>query len=252
MRSISRRRVDLRVDGALFAVLQRHDLLRLAEVHPARQLAHDHDVEAFDQLALQRGGVGERRIADGRAQVGEQAEVLAQPQKPGLGAYRVGHAVPLGAADGAEDDRVGLLRLLHRGVGDGDAVLVVGGAADEVGLGRELGAARLVEEVDDALDLGDGFNADPVAGKEEQVIGGHAVKGPDGGGKGAVLLAAGACRGKGRAAQKKAPEKKRRKPFSVDRVPSPARMPLSTRRIVPPVMMATDASTMAICSSAWP
>ena len=107
------RRVDLRVDGALLAVLERDDLLRLAEVHAARQLAHDHDVEALDQLALQRGGVGERRIADGGAQVGEQAEVLAQPQEAGFGAHRIGNAVPLRTADGAEDDRVRLLRLRH-------------------------------------------------------------------------------------------------------------------------------------------
>jgi hypothetical protein len=58
-------------------------------------------------------------------------------------------------------------------------VLVIGRPADEVGLGRELGAAGLVEEVDDALDLGDGFNAYPVAGQKEQVVRGHAVTGPD-------------------------------------------------------------------------
>ena len=79
------RRVDLRIDGAAFAVFERHDFLRLAEIDAARQLAHDHDVEAFDQLALQARGVGERRIADGRAEVGEQVEVLAQPQQAGFG-----------------------------------------------------------------------------------------------------------------------------------------------------------------------
>ena len=81
-------RVDLRVDGALLAVLERHDLLRLAEIDAAGQLAHDHDVEALDDLALQRGGIGERRVADRRAQIGEQAEILAQAQQPGLGALR--------------------------------------------------------------------------------------------------------------------------------------------------------------------
>ena len=104
------RGVDLRVDGALLAVLQRDDLLGLAEIDAAGQLAHDQDVEALDELALQRGGVGERRIADGRAQVGEQAEILAQPQQAGLGAHVVGDLVPLRAADGAEQHGVGRLR----------------------------------------------------------------------------------------------------------------------------------------------
>ena len=54
--------VDLRVDGALLAVAEVADLLRLAEIDAAGQLAQDEDVEALDQLALQRGGVGERRI----------------------------------------------------------------------------------------------------------------------------------------------------------------------------------------------
>ena len=59
------RRVELRVDGALLAALQRDDLLGLAEIDAAGQFAHDDDVEAFHHLPLERGGVGERRIADG-------------------------------------------------------------------------------------------------------------------------------------------------------------------------------------------
>ena len=168
------RRIDLGIDGALLAILERDDLLGLAEINPARQLAHDHDVEAFDQLALQRGGIGQRRIADGGAQVGEEPEVLPEPQQPGLGAHRIGHLVPLGAADGAEDHGVGLLRFLHHGVGDGNAVLVVGRPADEIAFGLEPAAlGALVEERDDALDLGDGFDADPVSGQQQQVKSGH-------------------------------------------------------------------------------
>jgi hypothetical protein len=74
------RRIHRRVDGALLAVLQRHDFLRLAEVGAAGQLAQDQDVEAFDQLALETRGFGERGVADRRAQVGEQVEFLAQAQ----------------------------------------------------------------------------------------------------------------------------------------------------------------------------
>ena len=59
--------VDLRVDAALLAVAEVDDLLRLAEIDAAGQFAHDEDVEPFDDLRLQRGGGGQRRIADGRA-----------------------------------------------------------------------------------------------------------------------------------------------------------------------------------------
>ena len=64
--------VDLGVDGALLAVAEIGDGLRLAEIDAAGQLAQDHDVEPLDQLALQRRGIRQRRIAHGRAQVGEQ------------------------------------------------------------------------------------------------------------------------------------------------------------------------------------
>ena len=108
MRSISPRVIDLRVDGALRAVLERHDLLRLAEIDAAGEFAHDDDVETLDDLALQRGCVGQRRIADRRANIGEQAEILAQAQQAGLGAHGIGNRIPFRPADGAEEHGVGL------------------------------------------------------------------------------------------------------------------------------------------------
>ena len=45
--------VNLRVDSALLAVAQIDNFLGLAEINPAGQLAHDHDVEPVDQLALE-------------------------------------------------------------------------------------------------------------------------------------------------------------------------------------------------------
>ena len=50
----------------------------LAEVDAARELAHDEQVGALEDLALERAGVVERRQRAHRAQVGEQAEALAQ------------------------------------------------------------------------------------------------------------------------------------------------------------------------------
>src|SRR6476469_10291416 len=94
--------VDLGIHGALLAVAQILDLLRLTEIDAAGQLAHDHDVETVNLVALERGGVGERRIKDGGAAIGEELEVLTQPQQPGLWALVVSDAVPFGAANRAE------------------------------------------------------------------------------------------------------------------------------------------------------
>ena len=169
MRSISPRRVDLRVDAAPLAVLERHDLLRLAEIDAAGELAHDDDVEALDHLALERGGVGERRVAHRRPEIREQAEFLAQAQEPGLGALLIGHVGPFRAADGAEQHGVGLLRPLHGGVGDRDLMGVVGRAADEVGLGLEGCDAAPAEPGDELLDLARDLRPDAVAGQEKEL-----------------------------------------------------------------------------------
>ena len=161
--------VELRVDGALGAVLERHDLLRLAEIDAAGELAHDHDVEAFHHLALERGGIGQRRIADRRAQVGEEAEILAQAQEARLGAHRIGNAIPFRAADGAEEHRIGSLSAIHGGFRDRRAVRVIGRAADEIRLGLEADAP-LAEPAHDLLDLAHDLRADAVAGEKEKLV----------------------------------------------------------------------------------
>ena len=106
--------VDLGIDCALLAVAEIGDGFRLAEIDPAGQLAHDHDVEAFDQFALEAGSI--RPAPDSTTagpQIGEQPEVLAQPQQPGFRPHLIGHAVPFRTADRAEDHRVGGLGLCH-------------------------------------------------------------------------------------------------------------------------------------------
>ena len=166
--------VDLGIDGALLAVAEIGDGLRLAEIDPAGELAHDHDVEALDHLALQAGGVRQRRIAHRRTQIGEQAEVLAQPQQPGLGARLIGNAVPFRAADRAEDHgvarpsacaMVASVMLCLAGV--------IGRAADQALLGLEMRDALRVEPVDQALHLRHHFGADAVAGEKQQFVGRH-------------------------------------------------------------------------------
>ncbi len=82
-------------------------------------------------------------VADGRAEVGEQAQVLAQAQDGLLGAQRALELVVLPVADGAEQDGVGLLGQLERGFGQRMAVRLVGGAADRRGFqSRTSGPGR--------------------------------------------------------------------------------------------------------------
>ena len=161
--------VDLRVDAALLAVAEIDDLLRLAEIDAAGELAHDQDVEAFDHLLLQRRGGGERRIADRRPQIGEQLQVLAQPQQAGLGTDLVGHLVPFRPADGAEQHRVGGHRLCHVGFGDRLAMRVVGAAADQPFVeSRSRRRARAFMAAISFFTSRHRLGADAVAGKQEK------------------------------------------------------------------------------------
>ena len=92
--------VDHRVPGD---VLPRRDalLLALAKVDPADELAHDDDVDAAGDRFLERR-VDDQRVGRkvGRADVGVQAEGLAQGEQARLWAHFTVHA-PFGTADGA-------------------------------------------------------------------------------------------------------------------------------------------------------
>ena len=160
MRSISSARVDAEVGGGVLGARL------LAEVDPAGQLAHDEQVGALDPLAPQRRGVIERRQRLDGAQVGVQAEPLAQPEQALLGTrrLRVG-GVPLGAADGREQHRVGGAAGGERLVGERGAVGVDRGAAEGVLLELEVadGAQQLERR---RHDLG----ADPVSGQRDDAV----------------------------------------------------------------------------------
>src|SRR4051794_28237480 len=76
------RAVETRVErAAVMATL-------VAEVDAAGQLAHDEQVGSIDALAAQRARVVEGRQRTDGAQVGEQAETLAQPEQPLLRSWR--------------------------------------------------------------------------------------------------------------------------------------------------------------------
>jgi hypothetical protein len=106
--------------------------------------------------------VGELLVADRRAEVGEQAQVLAQAQDGLLGAQRAFELVVLPVAHGAEQHGVGGLGQVQRAVGQRVAVGLVGGAADQAvsvhlelqvqhvqhlhGLGHDLGADAVTRQ----------------------------------------------------------------------------------------------------------
>ena len=85
------------------------DAARLAEVDAGGELADDEDVEAGDDVALERGEVGERVEALGGAEVGVEVHLLAQAQEAALGLEREVELVVLRAADRAEENGVGRL-----------------------------------------------------------------------------------------------------------------------------------------------
>ena len=165
--------VDLGIDGALLAVAEIGDGLRLAEIDAAGEFAHDDDVEALDRFALEARGIGERRIDDGGADIGEQAELLAQPQQPRFRPRFVRHLVPFRPADGAENHRVRRVRLRHGRVGDRHLMRVIASAADQPFLGLEIGDARFGVEAEQPFHLGHDFRADAVAGEKEEIEGAH-------------------------------------------------------------------------------
>ena len=139
----------------------------VAEVDAAGQLADDEQVGAGDPLLAQRAGADQGRAGPDRAQVGVEAHALAQAEQALLGARRVGvGGVPFGAADGAEQDRVGGPAGLQHLVGEGGAVGVDRAAADQALVELEL-AQRLQQLPRGGDDLG----ADPVAGQDDYARG---------------------------------------------------------------------------------
>jgi len=140
------------------AIDRRAATARLAEVDVAGQLADDQDVQARHQLGLEAGGPHQLLVADGRAEVGKQAQVLAQAQNGLFGAQGPVELVVLPVAHGAKQHRIGRFGQGQRGLGQGVAVRVVGGAAHQ-GLLHLEGQAQGLEHLDR---FGHDFGADAV------------------------------------------------------------------------------------------
>ena len=104
-------------------------------------------------------------VADSRAEIGEQAERLAQAEDRLLGPQASFQRVVLPVADGAEQHGVGGLGKRQRRLRQGMAVRLVGSAADQGMLGLE----RQVEAAENAYGLGDDLDADAVAGQDRNL-----------------------------------------------------------------------------------
>ena len=122
----------------------------------------------LDELALQRARVVQGRDRLDRAQVGEQAEALAQAEQALLGAGLVGvGGVPFRTADRGQQHGVGVPARAERLVGQGRAVGVDRSAAEDVLLVLEIRAGSLQYLEGRGGDLG----ADPVTGEEDDARG---------------------------------------------------------------------------------
>src|SRR5919106_1568296 len=117
----------------------------ISEVDPSGELANDEQVGSPDPLLAQGAGMGEGGAGTDRTQVGVQAEALAQAEQSLLGPGGVGvGALPLRAAHGAEQHRVGLGAGGEHLVRERGPVLVDARAADEL-----IGDLELADRVEE-------------------------------------------------------------------------------------------------------
>ena len=137
----------------------------MPEVDAAREFAHDHQVQAADHLGFQCRGPCKLRVEDRRSQVGEQPEAGAQSKQPLLGAQRALQRLPLWAAYGPQQYRVGCLCLCEGLVGQWLAVGLVAGPADRTLAQLGVEAVMILQAVDDLDGLANDLRTDPVTRK---------------------------------------------------------------------------------------
>ena len=156
------------VGGALSARIGFQAML--AEIDVAGEFAHEIDVHVAGAVGPQRRKAPERRVQIDRAKIDVQPQRLAQRQQTGFGALGERHGIPLGSADGAEQNGVGGPASRERFGGEGFARRVDGASAE-----RELGEVELVAEFRGAFlqhahgDAHD-FRADAVARQEDNFL----------------------------------------------------------------------------------
>src|SRR5579863_7677473 len=77
--------VDFRVDADPAAVGARLDAARLAEINPARQFAHDHQIEPGDEFGLEAGSLGERLETTAGRRLAKRSNSLRSRRMPSSG-----------------------------------------------------------------------------------------------------------------------------------------------------------------------
>ncbi len=141
----------------------------LAEIDAAGQFAEDDQIDAFDDLLLQRRTVRHHWRDLQRPQIGEQAHGLADRQQAFLGPALA--AVPFGTADGAQQDRVGGDAGGAGRLWQGLARLVDGGAADQMFGEVEAVAIEVADHRQDVARGARHLRSDAVAGQQDDIIG---------------------------------------------------------------------------------
>ena len=136
----------------------------LAEVDAADQLAYDDEVDALiDDGLFQRGGIGQLGPDFSRAVVGVQAHAGAQPQQALFGAFFAGQSLPLGTADGTQQDTVSVFAFFQFGFRQ-RVTEFVDGLAAHVGAGIGKGMAVSGRDfIQDTHRLGHDLRAGAVA-----------------------------------------------------------------------------------------
>ena len=142
---------------------------RLTEVDVAGQLAKDEDVEPGNDLRLERGGRRQRFIGQGRTQVGEQAQVLADAEDAALGPQLAWQVVVLRPAHGTHENGIGGAGRLLRGFGIGAAFGIDRRAAQQAERPTQV-FAFMFQQFQHLDRLGDDLGADAVAGQDEDVL----------------------------------------------------------------------------------
>ncbi len=106
--------------------------------------------------------------------ISEEIQIFAQPQQARFRAMLIGNLVPLRAADCAENDGIRFECFRHGRICDGDAMRVKGRPADEIAIKHKFRRIALgIKKRDQALDFRHGFDANTVAGEQEQGMRGH-------------------------------------------------------------------------------
>ena len=160
------------VDRDLLAVLLAN-FLGAAEVETASEFPDTEDVEASgDAFLFDRRSMGQGGIADGRSEIGEKSEMLAQREQGG--AFRLflrGEGFPFGASDGAEEDRVsrftGRQGVCRQGVARG----INRRATHKAFLAGQGQPRTGCDRFEDLVGLGHDFRADAVTREDGDVQG---------------------------------------------------------------------------------